>query len=195
VAPEGAEGEERSMKTSTGTEKNGARPDHAGRGPAAAPDHATGTGTTTGTSAAPGAPASPLASTLGAYVERVRGLTGQHPAGAVVATAGAGLLYAAELTVVALEGIGGERLFRKQTAPQLRAELRRQREDLLVQTRPQRERLLQTGQRLLQHGQALKQRGEKLVERGKTQGEQLLHRGRALWPFRRPTPPKATAQA
>jgi hypothetical protein len=119
--------------------------------------------------------------TSGTYFEKVRTFASQHPAGVVVAAAGAGVLYAAELTVGALDGIGASRLFRNKSAPDVRAELRRQREDLLGQTKPQRDRLLQHGHRLLQQGQQLKQKGEHLVERGK-----------ALWPFpRRPAKPAA----
>ena len=137
--------------------------------PAGAPRTATATSTATSTTKS------------GTYFEKVRTFASQHPAGVVVAAAGAGVLFAAELTVGALDGIGASRLFRKKSAPDVRAELRRQREDLLGQTKPQRERLMQHGHRLLQQGQQLKQKGEHLVERGK-----------ALWPFpRRPAKPTA----
>ncbi len=129
-------------------------------------------------------------SALDAYLQRARELANRHPAGGVVAAAGAGVLYAAELTIGALDGMGVARPFRNKTAFELLAELKRHREELLGQTQAPRERLRQQGERL-------RQQGEKLLEKGRAQGEQLLRRGRALWPFprREPPPSKPVAQA
>jgi hypothetical protein len=161
------------MKTGTGKQTSAKATDAK---PATANTAAANESSASPTPPGPGQPTSQPHTTF----DRVRAFASQHPAGAVVAAAGAGALYAAELAVGALDGIAGARLFRKKSAPELCAELRRQRADLLEQAKPQRERLYQQGQRLLQHGHQLRQRGEILVERGK-----------ALWPFpRRPSAPK-----
>jgi hypothetical protein len=132
------------------------------------------------------------ASRLGATFERARQLVNQHPVGIVFVAAGAGALYAAERAVGALGEAGGRKLFRGATAPQLRDQLRQQREELAQETRQRGEKLKQQGEQLFARG---KTQSQQLFARGKSQGEQLLRRGRSAWPFgRRPQEPSRPTQ-
>jgi hypothetical protein len=132
-------------------------------------------------------------STGGGTFERAWQRVSRHSVGIVFVAAGAGALYAAERAVGAVQGIAGDRAFRGATAPQIRDQLRRQRDQLQRDTQQRAEKLKQQGEQLYTWG---KNQGEQLLARGKSRGEQLWRRGRAVWPFgRRPPEPPPPARA
>ena len=132
-------------------------------------------------------------SSVGATFQRAWQRVSGHPVGILFVAAGAGALYAAERAMGALGGVAGDRPFRGATAPQIRDQLRRQREQLQQDTQQRTEKLKQQGGQLFAWG---KNHGEQLFALGKSQGEQLWRRGRAVWPFgRRPTDPTPPTRA